>query len=113
VPELLAAIIRNFITNALRFTPSGGTVSVTTARKGLFAIVIVRDNGPGIPTEHQDRIFDRFYRTETARDRVRGGSGLGLAIARRSSIDIGATIEVESELGSGSEFRLILPLNWT
>lgn len=113
VPELLAAIIRNFITNALRFTPSGGIVTVTTARKGLFALVSVRDNGPGIPTEHQDRIFDRFYRTETARDRVRGGSGLGLAIARRSSIDIGATIEVESELGSGSEFRLILPLNWT
>ena len=64
VPELFAVIVRNFISNVLRFTPSGGTVTITTARKGPSAVVSVRDTGPGIRIEHQERIFDRFYRAK-------------------------------------------------
>ena len=72
-------------------------------------MVAVRDTGIGIGPEHLDRIFDRLYRVDEARDRATGGSGLGLAIARRAAQSLGARIEVESTPGQGSEFRLLLP----
>jgi two-component system sensor histidine kinase BaeS len=108
-PELVRTIVHNLLTNAFRFTPRGGSVFVSTSRRGQVAVVSVRDSGPGIAPRHQARVFDRFYRAESARDRVTGGTGLGLAIARRAAERLGGRIELESELSKGSEFRLVLP----
>ncbi len=107
--RLLEAVIVNLLTNAIRYTPAAGEVELTAARRGRQAAVAVRDTGIGIAPEHRDRIFDRLYRVDEARDRVRGGSGLGLAIARRAAHALGGRIELDSEVGKGSVFRLILP----
>lgn len=71
-------------------------------------MIAVRDTGIGISPQDLERIFDRLYRVDKARDRATGGSGLGLAIARRAAQSLGARIEVESKAGAGSEFRLLL-----
>lgn len=108
-PRMVEVVVSNFLTNALRYTPSGGQVRVAVQRAGDQARVSVRDTGPGIPTEEQGRIFDRFYRLDEARDRAAGGSGLGLAIARRYADALGGWVEVESEAGHGATFSLLLP----
>ena len=69
------------------------------------------DSGPGIPAEHRARIFDRFYRVDEGRTRQAGGSGLGLAIARWGAEVHGGRLEVHSDDGSGSIFRLLLPIS--
>lgn len=109
-PQLVRTILRNLLTNAFRFTPEGGTIDVSTGHSSQRAWIAIRDTGPGIAPEHHARIFDRFYRAETSRDRTHGGSGLGLAIARRAADAIGARIELDSTPGAGSKFRLVLPL---
>ena len=108
-PELVRTIVHNFLTNAYRFTPAGGYVVVSTRRTGGMSLVSVRDTGPGIASEQQARLFDRFYRVEPSRDRDNGGTGLGLAIARRAAQRLGGRIELQSELSKGAEFRLVLP----
>jgi signal transduction histidine kinase len=108
-PRLAETVVDNFVSNAIRYTPPGGTVTIAARRRKAAAVITVRDTGAGIAAEHLERIFARLYRADEARDRVTGGSGLGLAIARRAAQSIGARIEVESKPGSGSEFRLVLP----
>jgi signal transduction histidine kinase len=108
---LVETVIDNFVSNALRYTPPGGRVEIRIERRGTEAVLAVRDTGIGIPAEHIPRIFNRFYRVDAARDRHSGGGGLGLSLASRAAGSIGARIEVDSELGSGSEFRLIVPIS--
>jgi signal transduction histidine kinase len=107
--RVLEIVILNFLTNAVRYTPAGGRVHVTARRRSQKAVIAVRDTGIGISSEHRSRIFDRLYRVDDARDRASGGSGLGLALARRGAQALGAEIELDSEPGVGSEFRLVLP----
>lgn len=111
-PRLIEAVLGNFVSNAIRYTPPGGKVEIRAARRRRPPAVIlaVRDTGAGIAPEQLERIFDRLYRTDDARDRATGGSGLGLAIARSAAQTLGARIEVDSQPGVGSEFRLILPV---
>lgn len=106
---LVETVLDNLVSNALRYTPAGGSVSVTARVDGDTAAFAVRDTGIGIAPEHQRRVFERLYRVDDARDRVSGGSGLGLAIALRAVQAIGGRIELDSRLGQGSEFRLVLP----
>ena len=108
-PRLIDAVVNNFVSNAIRYTPTGGRVQIQAHRNRSAAMIAVRDTGIGIAPEHLDRIFDRLYRVDEARDRATGGSGLGLAIARRAAQSLGARIEVDSTPGHGSEFRLLLP----
>lgn len=110
-PRLIDAVVSNFVSNAIRYTPPGGKVEIRAARRRRYPAVViaVRDTGTGIAPEQLERIFDRLYRTDDARDRATGGSGLGLAIARSAARSLGARIEVDSQPGAGSEFRLILP----
>ena len=108
-PRLIDAVVNNFVSNAIRYPPTGGRVQIQAHRNRSAAMIAVRDTGIGIAPEHLDRIFDRLYRVDEARDRATGGSGLGLAIARRAAQSLGARIEVESTPGHGSEFRLLLP----
>lgn len=107
--RLIETVLDNLLTNALRYTPGPGHVDLAVRKRGDEVVLAVSDTGPGIPTEHQTRIFERFYRTDTARDRDHGGTGLGLAIAQRSALALGGRIELDSTPGKGSEFRLVLP----
>jgi heavy metal sensor kinase len=102
--------LSNLIDNAIKYTPDKGTITVRVAKTSLAeAAIEVRDTGRGIPAQHRDRIFDRFYRVDAARARDSGGLGLGLAISRWAVEAHGGRIEVESEEGKGSVFRIVLP----
>jgi signal transduction histidine kinase len=100
----------NLIHNAIKYTPNGGAISVElNAVNAGQAVIEVRDTGPGIPAAHRDRIFDRFYRVDASRSREEGGVGLGLAIARWAIEANGGHIELASDGGRGSRFRVLLP----
>jgi len=107
--QRLSQVLANLITNALRHTPSGGTVTLTGFASGGDVVIEVKDTGVGIGAEDLDHVFGRFWRGEKSRSRESGGSGLGLAIARELVLLHGGTIEVESTLGRGSVFRCRLP----
>jgi two-component system sensor histidine kinase BaeS len=108
-PHLVETVVSNFVTNALRATGAGGQVSVVVRQHRGNVQIAVSDTGPGIPAQQQERIFDRFYRLDRARDRAAGGAGLGLSIARRYAHALGGWIELESTVGRGSRFTLTLP----
>ena len=106
---LADSVLVNLVSNAIRYTPSGGEIEVAVHVDGRTGVVDVRDDGPGIARAHLDRVFDRFYRVEPARDRESGGSGLGLAIAKRAAEAMGAQLRVDSTPGQGSVFSLVFP----
>jgi heavy metal sensor kinase len=106
--DLLKQLVLNLVDNALKYTPEGGTVTLSLRKEGEMAKVVVEDNGPGIPPEQLPHIFERMYRAENGRRRT-SGAGLGLAISRWIASAHGGTIEVESEVGKGSKFTLTLP----
>jgi two-component system phosphate regulon sensor histidine kinase PhoR len=108
--ELLRQVVDNLLTNAIRYTPIGGQVTVRVYANGPSAVLEVEDTGIGIPAEMQARIFERFFRIDRARSRELGGTGLGLAIVRHVVEAHGGTIAVESEPGRGALFRVALPL---
>lgn len=101
-------VLLNLASNAVRYTPAG-SITFALLRNGESVGARVRDTGPGIPPEHLDRIFDRFYRIDQSRSRELGGTGLGLAIARLLTELQGGRIEVESGPTGGSTFTLWLP----
>jgi signal transduction histidine kinase len=106
---LLEMIASNLLSNAIRYTPSGGSVHIESHCDGKDLVLRVSDSGIGIPPEHQKRIFERLYRVDATRDRATGGSGLGLAIVERAVRTLGGQIELMSSPGEGSTFRVILP----
>jgi len=100
----------NLVSNAIAYTPAGGTVTLSlNLRPDGWVRVCVADTGIGISSEDLPHIFDRFWRVDRARTRKAGGSGLGLSIARSIAEAHGGTLEVESELGKGSTFEVLLP----
>jgi len=109
-PVRLRVMFLNLLDNAIRYTPSGGTISLSLFREDQLAGVAISDSGIGIPPEDLPHVFDRFYRVDKARSRAESGSGLGLAIARHITEIHGGKIEVQSQVGSGSTFRILLPL---
>jgi two-component system phosphate regulon sensor histidine kinase PhoR len=108
--EALRQMVDNLLSNAIRYTPAGGQVSVVVERQNGMAVLSVRDTGIGIEPEHIDRIFERFYRVDKARSRELGGTGLGLAIVKHVTMMHGGTVSVQSEPGRGSVFTVRLPL---
>jgi len=109
--QRLAQVIGNLLDNALLHTPSGGAVVLTCARTEECATITVADDGEGIAAEHLPRIFERFYRADSARDRGHGGAGLGLAIAKALVEAHGGTISVASAgPGLGATFTVALPV---
>jgi len=107
--DRLGQVLINLLDNAVKFTPVGGTITLS-ARSGEGRVTIaVADTGVGIPPADLGRVFERFYRVDRSRDRREGGTGLGLAIAKHLTQAMGGTIEVMSEPGSGTTFRVILP----
>ena len=106
----LRELFMNLLDNAIRYTPSAGTVSVSFRREGGMAVVAITDTGIGIPAEDIPFIFERFYRVDKSRSRAEGGSGLGLAICRHIAEAHGGKIKVKSQVGAGSTFSVWLPL---
>jgi signal transduction histidine kinase len=109
-PERVHQVLFNLLDNAVRFTPPGGRVLVTAQRQNGSCEVTVADTGPGIPAEHLPRLFERFYRVDSARSAKDGGTGIGLAIARSVVEAHGGHIRAESEVGRGSAFTFDLPV---
>lgn len=109
-PERLHQVLFNLLDNAVRFTPSGGAVTVSAHRQNGSVEVQVSDTGVGIPQEHLPRLFERFYRADPARSREDGGTGIGLAIARSVVEAHGGHISAMSEPGKGSVFTFDLPV---
>ncbi|MDX3934385.1 ATP-binding protein [Stenotrophomonas sp. TWI700] len=106
----LAQILRNFISNALKFTPSGQVV-VSTQLEGESAVRFsVRDTGIGIPAELQSTLFEDFVQVDTPLQKRLRGTGLGLSLCKRFAELLGGHVGVESEIGTGSNFYVVLPL---
>ena len=101
----------NLLSNALRFSPEGGRVTVAVGREARWATLSVRDAGPGIPDADRPRLFERFFVGRTDRGGPRDGVGLGLPTALAIAQAHGGRIDVESEPGSGSTFRLVVPID--
>jgi signal transduction histidine kinase len=106
----LVRVVDNLVTNAVKFTPDGGIVRLSARREGDAAVLAVTDTGAGIPTADLPDLFNRFFRGRNAVEDAIPGSGLGLAISQVIAEAHGSTIEVESTPGTGSTFRLALPL---
>ncbi len=109
----LYRLVSNLIANAIQYTPSGGQIMVSLKTKENTALIIMQDTGIGIPKEVQKRIFERFYRVDSTRNRKTGGTGLGLAIAQAIAHHHQGCITVKSQLGTGSLFKIYLPSQTT
>lgn len=106
----LAIAVRNLLDNAIRYTSPGGTITVGLYREDGEAVITVGDTGEGIPTRDHGRVFERFYRVDSARSRETGGTGLGLSIVKHVAESHGGSVELESELGLGSTFTIRIPV---
>lgn len=108
-PSRLQQVVDNIVSNAIKYTPHGGTVEVVTCDKGDVVQVSVRDNGPGIDAEEQKKIFDMFYQVDASARRTTGGAGLGLAIANGIVSMHGGKLWVDSEKDHGTTFTFAIP----
>jgi signal transduction histidine kinase len=98
-PDRLAQVLANLLSNAVRYTPSGGIISVRAERRPGDVLISVVNTGDGIPAEDLDRVFERFYRVEKSRDRERGGAGIGLAIVKQLVEQGGGRVGADSRDG--------------
>ena len=109
VPRLLGEIVFNLMDNAIRYNVPGGSVTASCRREGAGAVLTVSDTGIGIPPEHQQRVFQRFYRVDKSHSRASGGTGLGLAIVKHAAEVQGAEIRLESTPGKGTTVMVTFP----
>jgi two-component system phosphate regulon sensor histidine kinase PhoR len=100
----------NLLDNGIKYSEPDSRIKVKAFKEGDWLVIEVKDKGIGIPAEHINRIFERFYRVDRARSRAAGGTGLGLAIVRHIALLHGGQVEAKSHVGEGSVFRLKLPL---
>lgn len=108
-PQQIRQVMVNLLDNAIKYTPDGGSIEVFGREAGNLVTVSVRDTGVGIPMQDIDRIFERFYRVDKARSRMMGGTGLGLTIVQEIAQAHGGRVMVDSEIGQGSTFTVVLP----
>jgi signal transduction histidine kinase len=109
-PERMIQVLGNLVTNALRYTPPGGRITLSAGRQGNAVALEVQDTGAGIAPDALPHVFDRFYRGDPARNQQDSESGLGLAIAKSITEAHSGKIEVQSELGRGTTFTVLLPI---
>jgi signal transduction histidine kinase len=109
--DKLSQVFINLISNAIKFTPEGGSITVKVSCVDKDASIEISDTGIGIPKEDQAHVFERFYRTDKSRSRATGGAGIGLTIAKSIVKAHGGEISVSSEEGKGSTFTVILPVS--
>lgn len=108
--DRLRQVVDNLLVNAVRHTPPGTPIEVELRHDGDFAVIGVRDHGPGIPPEERSRIFEPFYRSDPSRSRATGGEGLGLAIVETIVRAHGGRVGVEGSEGEGARFWVRIPL---
>ncbi len=108
--DQMRIVVRNLLDNAIKYTRTGGTVTLAARTQANDVEIEVADTGIGIPSEALPRVFDRFYRTDRARSRKQGGAGLGLALVRGIVDEHNGKIDVESREGQGSTFTVTLPV---
>jgi len=106
---ILRQVLTNLLDNAIRYSYPGGAITVRVLSDDHSAVIEVEDNGPGVPAEHRDKIFDRFYRIDSGRSRDTGGAGLGLAIAKWGAEAHGGRVELRCPAVGGCIFRLVMP----
>lgn len=109
-PQRIEQVLANLLSNAMRYTPSGGSVTIKLTADSHWAYISVTDTGSGIAPEDLPYVFDRFYRADAARAKATGGSGLGLSIAKQIVEAHGGAITVQSSLGVGTTFTVRLPI---
>ncbi|MGZ8696785.1 MAG: sensor histidine kinase, partial [Gaiellaceae bacterium] len=108
--QRLAQVIDNLLSNALKFTPSSGSVGISVIAREATVLIEVKDSGIGISAADQKKLFTRFFRTEAAMRKAVKGTGLGLSIVKVIVEGHGGAITVESAEGKGATFRIVLPL---
>ncbi len=108
--DALSIIVANLVDNAIKYTPEGGSVTVTTGRDGMYATVSVHDTGIGLSAEDRDRVFEEFYRVRSEKTHGITGTGLGLSLVKRLVEQHQGSISVDSEPGKGSTFTVRLPI---
>ncbi|WP_342525116.1 ATP-binding protein [Chryseomicrobium sp. FSL W7-1435] len=106
----LLQVVVNLVSNAITYSSSHTAIALSSYREGQFGVLVIRDEGIGISSDELSRIFERFYRVDKARSRNSGGTGLGLAIVKHLVEAHQGKIEVESEVGKGTTFRVFIPI---
>jgi len=109
IPQQLYSIVYNLCDNAIKYNHKGGDIFVSVRPEGRNAVLVVKDTGIGIPEESRDRVFERFYRVDKSRSKEAGGTGLGLSIVKHAVMIHGGEIKLESSMGEGSTFTVIIP----
>lgn len=110
ISQLLYSVICNLCDNAIKYNQEHGKVMVTVRREEFEAVLTVEDTGIGIAPEHQERIFERFYRVDKSRSKAVGGTGLGLSIVKHAAKIHHARIEVKSSVGKGTIVIVRFPI---
>lgn len=105
--QMMEELVFNLCDNAIRYNNVDGMVRVVVRPDGDRAVLVVEDNGIGIPKEHQERIFERFYRVDKSRSKLTGGTGLGLAIVKHIVVQHDAELKIESESGKGTRIQVV------
>jgi len=106
----LESVFNNLVSNAVNYTPEGGSITVSARQEGRRLVVQVSDTGLGIPEDKLEAIFDKFYRVKTEKTRYITGTGLGLPIVKSVVDSMGGEIKVDSKLEQGTTFTVSLPL---
>ena len=109
-PAMAEQMIYNLVSNAIKYNREGGMVLVQLSGDGTQAFISVSDEGPGVPEDQRERIFERFYRVDASRSRETGGTGLGLAIVKHAAESLGGSVCVKDSRLGGAEFLVTLPL---
>ena len=110
VPRLLYEIVYNLVENAIKYNVPGGAVTVSVGKAANGVELKVSDTGIGIPTEHQERVFERFYRVDKSHSKQSGGTGLGLSIVKHAASHFNAEIVLQSEAGKGTTITVTFPV---
>ncbi len=108
--QAISQLVDNLVDNAIKYTPVGGEITVALTQQEHQAQLTVSDTGVGIGSQHKERIFERFYRVDKGRSRELGGTGLGLSIVKNIAEKHGGSVSVESQLGHGATFEVLLPI---
>jgi signal transduction histidine kinase/DNA-binding response OmpR family regulator len=108
--DRLVQVLTNLLSNAAKFSPSGGAITVQISNENDGVCIAVTDQGPGIPEEFQTRIFQKFAQADSSDSRAKGGTGLGLSIAKTIVERLGGSIDFESPAGKGATFKIHLPI---
>jgi signal transduction histidine kinase len=106
----LKQVVINLLSNAVKFTPAGGRIKISCSTTGNTVSISVEDNGPGIPDDKLEAVFQPFVQLDRGLTRTTEGTGLGLAISRGLARGMGAEITLKTQVGKGSTFTLVLPL---